>query len=214
MRRPVLLTLAAVGGIIVLLGGAGLFAALSDTARSETNYVDSGALPPSADLQVATATFVTSYACGTFGEDMTSSLISIVSSPGEDNHFAYLYCVRNIGSQTVNLTVLAENLNDIELGCTGDEDLYDASCGSDTGELSDFVMVLHERADCVTGAFEPGTMHLLRDTSTTPVSLGTLGPNETQCFMASIQESSASEAQRQAAQSDRLAWRFAWTGQA
>ncbi len=214
MRRPVLLTLAAVGGIIVLLGGAGLFAALSDTARSETNYVDSGALPPSADLQIATATFANGYVCGSFGEDMTSSLISIVSSPGEDNHFSYLYCVRNIGSQTVNLTVMAENLNDIELGCTGDESVYDASCGSGTGELGDFVMVIHERADCLTGAFEIDDMHNLRDTSTTAVSLGALGPNETQCFMAAIEESSATEAQRQAAQSDRLAWRFAWTGQA
>ena len=41
MRRPVLLTLAAVGGVIVLLGGTGIYAALSDTARSGTNSIES-----------------------------------------------------------------------------------------------------------------------------------------------------------------------------
>jgi hypothetical protein len=57
MRRPVLLTLAAVGGVIVLLGGTGIFAALSDTTRSGTNSIDTGALAASSDLRVATAVF-------------------------------------------------------------------------------------------------------------------------------------------------------------
>src|SRR5258706_2384357 len=215
MRRPVLLTLAAVGGIIVLLGGTGLFAALSDTARSETNYIDSGALSASSDLQVATAQYVgLGLSCGTFNEDLTSALITISGPPAADTGQSYTYCLRNVGSQSVNLTVLAENLNDIEMGCTGDESAYDSSCGSGLGELGDFVQVFHQHADCASSLVDASSMYLLRDTSITPASLGILGPGATQCFIASIFQSSATGAQRQAAQSDRMSWRFAWTGQA
>jgi hypothetical protein len=217
MRRPVLITLAAVGGVIVLLGGTGIFAALSDTARSQTNYIDSGALAPSADLQVATAQYVGNVlTCGQFTEDLTSTMISIVGPPGADNGQSYPYCLRNVGSQSVDLTVLAENLSDFEMDCTGDESAYDTGCGPGMGlgELGDIVQVSHQQFDCATGAFVAANLYLLRDTSFTPVSLGTLGPNETRCFAALFFQSNSTGAQRQAAQSDRLLWQFAWTGQA
>jgi hypothetical protein len=212
----VLLTLAAVGGVIVLLGSTGLFAALSDTARSGTNYVDSGALSPSADLQIAAAQIEGSgIACGEFGENLESGVYSVVSAPGADGPI-YFYCLRNIGSQTVDLSVAAENLTDFEMDCTGDEAEYDSDCGSGTGpgELSVFVNVSHQRLNCELGTVTADSVTLLRDTVLTPVSLGTLGPNEMSCFGVVIYQSSATDAQRQAAQSDRLLWQFAWTGQA
>jgi len=115
MRRPVLLSLAAVGGVIVLLGSTGIFAALSDTARSEINYIDSGALAASSDLQASTATFSTfDVTCGPFTEDLTSNLIVIGGPPGADTGLMYPYCLRNVGSQTVDLTALAADLGEIE----------------------------------------------------------------------------------------------------
>jgi hypothetical protein len=214
MRRPLLLTLAAVGGLIVLLGGTGLFAALSDTARSGTNSVDSQGLASSSDLQIARSLAsdpMAPFACDAFSDDLASPLIT---TSGDVDSTAYDYCVRNVGSRTVSLTVLAEDLVDEETGCTGDESLYDATCGGGPGELSNLVEVVHEQRDCYTSVQIMVGLTLLRDTSITPVSLSTLGPGETKCFSARIVVSQATEEQRQAAQSDRLTWRFAWTGQA
>ena len=55
MRRSALITLAALGGLICLIGGTGLFAALTDSARSGTNSLESGALAGSADIQLSNA---------------------------------------------------------------------------------------------------------------------------------------------------------------
>jgi hypothetical protein len=57
MRRSVLLTVAALGGLVSLIGGAGLFSALTDTARTGTNSAESAALAGSADIQLAAGTF-------------------------------------------------------------------------------------------------------------------------------------------------------------
>lgn len=226
MRRPVLLTLAAVGGVIVLLGGTGIFAALSDTARSGTNSIETDALPASSDLRVATASFNglgSSVVCGTFSEDLVSPLFTISGPPGDDTGAASFYCLRNVGSQTVTLTALAEEFTETEIGCTGDESIFDTSCGpgigiggvENPGELGTFVLVAHGGNSCVTGEAE-GTFVfvLLSNNTTTPAALGTLGPGQMRCFSSSIFQNSASPTQRQAAQSDRLTWRFAWTGQA
>jgi hypothetical protein len=216
MRRPILLTLAAVGGIIVLLGGTGLFAALSDTARSDTNSVESGALVASADIQMALASggaAGTPWTCKTFSEDLTAAM-TVTGPPGVDTGQVYPYCIRNVGSRTLSLSVLAEDINDIELGCTGDESLYDNTCGTGPGELGDFAEVQHQMIDCSNGDVLGLVQLLVRDNGNASNPLGTVGPGETRCFNMGIYGSSATEVQRQAAQSDRLEWRFAWTGQA
>ena len=211
MRRPVLLTLAAVGGVIVLLGATGIFAALSDTARSGTNSVDSDALPPSSDLQVATGGVP--EVCGPFGDNLTSSPITVTGPPGSGAP-DYYYCLRNVGSQSVHLTVSVEELEETETGCTGDENVFDTTCGSGPGELGNFVSVNHQYfASCFDNSPSGGETILVRAHQTTPASLGTLLPGETRCFSAQIVGYQATATQLQQAQSDRLTWRFAWTGQ-
>jgi len=214
MRRPILVTLAAVGGIVVLLGGTGLFAALSDTSRSGTNSVESGALVASADLQMALASVnVGGVTCKTFTEDLQAAIAVTDEPPGFDTGQVYPYCIRNLGSRTLDLSVLAEDVVETELGCTGDEALYDQTCGGDgPGELGDFVEVQHQRIDCMTGENIGLLQLLLRGNAAAPIPLGTIGPNETRCFNIGIYGSSATEEQRQKAQSDRLQWVFAWTG--
>ena len=214
MRRSVLLTLAAVGAVIVLLGGAGLFAALSDTARSATDTVETGALQPSADLMIAPATvdFDGDFTCGTWSNDLTSGILTIEGSmfltPEE-----HPYCLMNTGSRNVTVSVKAEELTDTEIGCTGDEEIYDPnSCGTGAGELSESVQVQHDRRSCMGQNQTPGGIYLLRDTATTPVDLGVLNQGTIGCYTTAIYVAS-DEIQRQQAQSDRLTWRFAWTGQ-
>jgi hypothetical protein len=214
MRRPVLLTLAAVGGMIVLLGGTGIFAALSDTARSGTNSIDTNALPPSSDLRIADATLdpVDGMSCGSFSDDLTSALITISGEPGAGAQ-ERLYCLRNVGSQWVNLTVQVEQVDDIEIGCTGDESIYDTSCGSGFGEVGENTVVWHRQISCSANPIEATEGILFRQHQTTPMSLGTLGPDETRCFGVTISQFDQMGIQSQQAQSDRLTWRFAWTGQ-
>ncbi len=153
MRRPVLLTLAAVGGIIVMLGGTGIFAALTDTARSGTNSIDTDALPPSSDLRAATAELVGStISCGSFSDNLASALITVSGPPGSNSPNSYFFCLRNVGSQTINVTSQADEFTDVEIECTGDESVFDLTCGSGPGDLGDIVTVLHAQYDCATGA--------------------------------------------------------------
>ncbi len=215
MRRSILLTLAALGGLLSLIS-AGLFAALSDTARTGTNQVSTLSLPGSADLKLATATGGSSVTCGTFSDDLASPMITLDDQvPGADSGQGHLFCLRNVGSQTVNLSAASEELSDVETGCTGDEVAFDQTCTPMAqGELGDIVRVLFTGTDCVTQFSQdpPNAVVLLTSTVETPVDFGTLGPNQTRCFLTSLFVSQATPSQRQAAQTDQLTWRFAFTG--
>src|SRR6266508_3353057 len=126
MRRSSLLTLAALGALVCLIAGSGLFAALSDTARTGTNSVDSARLAGSADIQLATATKEIGFpiVCGDFSDDLTSGLFTATDvTPGYASTEA-LYCIRNVGSAQVALAALVDELTDIDISCTGDEALY------------------------------------------------------------------------------------------
>ncbi len=215
MRRPVLLTLAALGALLSLLS-AGLFAALSDTARTGSNQVATGDLPSSADLQIATATPGSGITCGTFSDDLATALITLTDqTPGHDSGQGYWYCLRNLGSQTLKLSASSEDFSDVETACTGDEADYDQTCTpTATGELGDIVKVSFYGLDCATGIQleAPADFVLLRSTVATPVTFGTIGPDQSRCFMSSLFMSDATPTQRQIAQTDQLTWRFAFTG--
>jgi hypothetical protein len=219
MRRPVLLTLAAVGGVIVLLGATGIFAALSDTARSGTNSIETDALAPSADLRVASATgdLVVGLSCEAFSENLTTGLITIGSAgEGFVSYQDHPYCVRNVGSKTVSLFVGVEAFDDVEVGCTGDEALYDDTCGTGVGEIGESATLAHAYYDEASPNFWLGLGGgLLRDGLQTPHQLVEVSPGETVILLLGVFVNPLNdELQAQRAQSDRLTWRFVWTGQA
>ena len=173
-------------------------------------------LPSSADLQIATATLGAGFSCGTFTDDLATALITLDDqTPGFDSGQGYAYCLRNVGSQPVKLSASSVDFADVEVACTGDEEAYDQTCvAAAGGELGDIVSVSFFGMDCATG-FQleaPADFVLLRDTVATPVSFGTIGSNQTGCFLSSLFMSGASAIQRQAAQSDQLTWRFAFSG--
>ncbi len=216
-RRSVLLTVAALGALVCLLGGTVLFSALTDTARTGTNSVESAALAASADIQLATATKTgNETTCGAFSENLTTAMFTLTGvSPGFSSGQVYA-CVKNVGSQQVTLSASADELTDIDFACTGDEDLHgDTSCGGDlAGELS---MVLHAAyavLDCQTGTGSLAIRSTLRDNATQPLGLGTLAPGAINCVALEVTHDAGTATQSQAAQSDRVTWRYKFTAQA
>jgi hypothetical protein len=220
MRRIALVLASALGAVVCLLGGTVLFSALQDTARTGTNSAESSALGASADIQLATATYATGSTavdCGTFSENLTSGLFSASGiAPGFQSE-AKLLCIKNVGSQQVTLTALADELTDVDFACTGDEAEHgDTTCGGDqAGELSSVLRTGYLRQPCddAGGGSFPGPM--LKDHPTTPVNLGTLPAGETACLLTLFSyPASTANADVQKAQSDRATWRIKFSAQA
>ena len=218
MRRPVLITLVLLGSLISLIGGTGLFAALTDNARTGTNTVDSAALAGSADIQIATATRApipgfsgTPFACGTYSEDLASGFFTVSDvAPGYSSEFAY-FCIKNVGSQAVTLWASTDELVDTDTACTGDEALHgDTTCGGDlAGELSTVLFAAYTLWDC-NGSSGGGFLDDLNHNSTSPGALpGSLAVGQVACLsidLGYLSNATADEVQR--AQSDRATWRF------
>ena len=221
MRRSLLLTASVLGLLICLIGGTGLFAALTDSAHTGTNSVNSAALPPSADLKLATAPITAGsvHDCGTYADDLASGLFGpqdITSGIGY-GPMADL-CIKNQGSAPVSLSMAVDQLTDTDVACTGDEAANgDASCGNDgAGELSSVVTINFTEVDCATGSFVDGFgPYVLASLAGSPVALGQLAPGQVRCFGPGvIYPSTADPTAIQRAQSDTTTWRFVFTGQA
>ena len=216
MRRPLLLTLTALGSLVCLIGSTGLFAALTDTALTGTNSATSAGLAPSADIQLATATpYGYPVPCGTFSDNLASGLVTATGlEPGESSSSAILFCIRNTGSQPVSISAMAVEVSDTELACTGDEIDFDStSCGSGDGELSTVLQVPIVNLDCETGAQSAGTAMWLDGLA---VAIGPdIAAGATACYHTYIVYSSTASASAvQAAQSDSATWRYQFTGDA
>ncbi|MGZ8781972.1 MAG: hypothetical protein ACXWZB_00565 [Gaiellaceae bacterium] len=217
MRRSALITAVVLGTLVCLLGGTVLYSALQDTARTGTNSVDSAALTASADIQLARGTFnAGNVDCGTFSEDLTSGLYTVTGvSPGY-SALSEFVCIKNVGSQQVTLSALADELTDVDFACTGDEALHgDTTCGGDlAGELSNVLRVEYSTVTCQnTGG--SGSSPFLKDNATIPHALGTLAAAATGCYSARILYPSTTVGTAvQTAQSDRATWRFKFTAQA
>ena len=213
MRRPLLLTIAALGSLICLVGGTGLFAALTDSARTGTNQVDSAQLAASADIQIATATQSGNASqCGTFSEDLATGFFTVANvEVGYQSPLAF-FCIKNVGSQPVTLWASVDELVDTDTACTGDEALHgDATCGGNQlGELSSVISVSYVRQNSCSAFDGSGFGRTLKENATNPEAFpGTLAAGATACFYTNLEyKTNASAADVQKAQSDRVTWRF------
>jgi hypothetical protein len=217
MRRSVLLTIAALGGLVCLLGGTVLVSALQDTARTGTASIESAALESSADIQLSQATGNgTSVSCLEFSENLATAPMA-VQSFRTGSMAGDFFCIRNVGSQSVTLTALAEELTDVDLACTGDEaQSGDATCGGDqAGELAGVLHIGFVSAPCATFVDSFSTV-TLSELATTPAPLGSLAAGATGCFAhrVLIPADTTSNVAAQKAQSDRVTWKFRFTAQA
>ena len=221
MRRSALLTIAVLGGLVSLLGGTVLFAALQDTARTGTNSAESAALPSAApDLQLATATRngTGPIACGAFADNLASGLVAVSGvTPGYLSPTEY-FCLKNAGGSAVTLSAQVEELTDIDIACTGDEAANgDTSCGGEqVGELSGVLQGVYTPVNCQTGVFGNGAASGLKDNQATPTLIpGQLAAGATDCFSYEVYyPPGTAAAATQVAQSDRVTWRIKFSAQA
>jgi hypothetical protein len=218
-KRSVLVTVAVLGGLVSLIGGTGLFAALQDSAQSGQNSAESDAMGASADIQVATVAPSTPT-CGTFSENLTTPFHTVTGVTPGFNSNAQLYCVKNVGSQQVTLNAMSDELFDADYDCTGDEALHgDTTCGLaggvvGAGELSSVLKVVYSQVDCA-GFNGPGSSMSLSDNVTTAVVLGTIAAGQTWCFRTDLSYPLGTPSDAvQRAQSDRATWRFKWVAEA
>ena len=219
MRRSVLLSVAVLGALVCVIGSSGLFAALTDTARSGVNSADSAALAASADIRLATASFggdPATVTCGSFGENLSTAVFAVADAQPRANALDEQYfCIRNVGSQSVTLAAVADSLADVDTACTGDEAVYDTTCGGDgAGELSHNLTVTYVVASCATGSGS-GSDSSLNANATTAVALGSLDAGTTGCYQVRLfypEATATNDVQK--AQSDRVTWRFKFTAQA
>lgn len=214
MRRPVLVTLVVLGSLISLLGSTGLFAALTDTAETGVNSVDSAALASSADIQLAEW----SGSCGAFSENLSTALITASDvTPGDT--MSGEFCIRNVGSQSVNLSTGALIQGNFDPECTGDEAIYDETCGGDlAGELGSNLAVQVVLIQCGNGELIGGLANTgtLSDMAVTPINHAfSLGEATTACFSIAVAyPASTADDAVQMAQSDLITWKFVFIADA
>jgi len=224
VRRRYLISLSVMGALVCALGSTGLFAALSDSARTSQQDFETKQLAGAADLQITDAqTATAAYGCSDWSEDLTTNTYSatdlvpgFVSSP-------QVFCLRNVGSQTVTLLTTVEGLTDTDPACTGDEIVFtDTTCGgpttSEPGELSEVLSVTINKLDC------GNTLNLplaSADVSLDALAgvgssmLGGLGPDEQLCVSFSVTFPSTTAVDMvQRAQSDHVSFRYKFVGSA
>jgi hypothetical protein len=205
----------ALGGLVTLMGAAGIFAVVSDRATTGTNSVSSGAQASTADLKIAPVG-ADQITCQTFEDGLTTGLFSMADvQPGDPSRTGRA-CLKNAGPTTLRVTTSAIDLVDSETGCTGDEQASgDTTCGTGVGELSPILQVkIGTSADIPDCSFSGnlGTRTLASLTTTT-VHTADINPGAQMCVTFTVQypaTTSASDVQK--AQSDSVTWRFAFDG--
>jgi hypothetical protein len=150
--------------------------------------------------------------CGPFAD----SLPVLVSESGVawgDTVADVTVCVSVLGAQGGSLVLQAEELVDVEVACTGDEALVDASCGDGrAGELSDSLIQQVGIGGC---RRNPATKHAwsrpLSDLSTDPLLLAQrLKDDQLFCVRLILRYEPDADA-TVASQSDRTTWRYSFT---
>jgi hypothetical protein len=227
MRRSGLMTLALLGAVVSVIGGVGLFAALTDTGKTGTITVDSDAMAGSADIKLTTADVVDadmdgaleSIACDTTGysDDLATDPQTASVAPGFVSDKLY-FCIKNVGSQPVSLTFDAFEMVDVELACTGDESLFDLDCGivggvPGAGELSGVLSVAVDwYAMCELSAGDQSSSGLkLLESTPLPLTHGLSAGGAADCYSLTLTYANGganTPAEIQEAQSDRVTWRF------
>jgi hypothetical protein len=222
MERQMLRLTLLLGVLVTILGGTGVFAVFNDQASGGANSVTSDSLAHAADLQIATASRSQSGdgidCSGTFDENTTTPQFTIGRFQAESQGETAFVCLRNVGSAELDLSARATELVDLDIACTGDEAAAgDTTCGDNqAGELAPIVAVSVVRADCGTDNTLGGVGMVLAQWPQGS-SLGSgiaLRPGETGCIRMTISYFGLNESDIQQAQSDRVTWKFTFTGTA
>jgi hypothetical protein len=225
MNRHLLPIIIALGVVVTLVSGAGVYAVFTDRATTGTLNVVSGEVAKAADLKLAIAAIDEQVGspgfgvdCYPFSDDLTSDFMSVaLAAPGESYLQRRFFCLKNTGSAPLDVTMSVIDLVDSETGCTGDEAMVDDTCGGagQLGELGgrlsvgisawscmQFPLVLLGETrgpslpeEAVSGISIPGT---------------TLPANKRMCGSIDVYYPPSTTELVQAAQSDQTTWRLAY----
>jgi hypothetical protein len=224
MGRHALRITILLGILITLVGGTGIFAVFTDRATTGTNSAETGSRQQAVDLKIETALLDAPVTCdGDLNlqlfdqDDLTTGIFSVSGvQPGAypaDADVAYV-CLLNAGSGTIDVEASAIDIVDTDTGCTGDEAAAgDATCGGDQlGELSGAIAAQMEQLDCATAGSTPIQSNSIANWASIPAQLpGSLAPGDIACLAFYLWvPASTDETTLQIAQSDKVAWRFAF----
>lgn len=214
MGRHSLTTVMALGVVVSLLGGAGIFAVFTDRATTGENSAISGERPHLEALQLAPASIAQdqSIACGAFSDDLATALITVTDLQPGGGWGGYL-CLENASSLYLYVSATAIDLLDTETACTGDESAFDSTCiATYPGELSQELNVYFNTVDCATSVGAPAAPNNLAALAGGgAVPLGPLVAGATRCLSATaLYPLTTSALEQQIAQTDQATWRFAF----
>jgi hypothetical protein len=216
LHRPVLASIVALGGVLTLAGTTGVFATFTDHATTGTNSVTSKALPKAADVQLAIGTPQgdgSVISCGTYSDDLETPVMTVTNAEAGGAFGSTFVCIKNAGSQSIEVTTSTLGLTDEDVDCTGDENQVDETCGLDVndvpqaGELSPLLNVRVTTAPCISAndffQYPPVALPSLSD-----LDIGGLAPNAVMCANFGLFYD-ATESQALTAQSDTVTWQYA-----
>jgi predicted ribosomally synthesized peptide with SipW-like signal peptide len=210
MRRSVLLTIAALGVVMTLVGAAGVLSVFTDQAKTGTNKFETGSIGSAADLKIAAYDTGTQQ-CGTFTDDLTTGIFDVTGAQSSPNPVAQAsVCLRNDGTLPAGVNVVAIELQDIDFDCTGDEATVDTSCGADgAGEVASSVTIrMTSGSSCPAGGLAQD--RTLTALTSSPLNVeSSLAPGAQDCTTFEvIYQNGGNDVIK--AQSDRATWRFAF----
>jgi hypothetical protein len=219
MERQTLRITIALGMLITLVGGTGIFAVFSDRATTGTNSISSGSRPSAADLKIEANDIACAAnpAAFVFTQDdtTTAQFNAPALQPGSALTDRFL-CLGNVGSASLDVTATAIDIADVDTACTGSEAAGgDQSCGSGSGELGALLRIAIDQIDCadVPTPTLGNPDVILTEFTNEPVA--TIPAGGVICVRISgAYPVPASEAEAQIAQSDTVTWRFAFDGTA
>jgi hypothetical protein len=205
-RRSTLLSIMVLGTLVSLASLIGVFAPFTDRATTGTNSAESGEMERAADLKLA---LEANGSCGAFSDDLTTGIFDVTGLQQGGSEFSSNFCLRNDGSLAVDVSVSGIDLQEVDFACSGDESVFDTTCGADqAGELLAVLRAVIQKIDC-SDMFTVFTNHLAPIDGTG--SLGTVQSHETICMRASLDHIGQGDASI-VAQTDRVTWRYQFDG--
>lgn len=194
-----------------------MFAALSDTATSGENSVETGAEVSAVDILIAPLTQDASgtWTCGEFSDDLTSGLFALEAEDFDPAPSAS-FCIKSNGTNMVIARTSVFDIADVDVACTGDEMAFDPTCGPGTGpedpeqpgELGKYLLLTYYTDVCHADPAVAAGTFTLQELAAVPFILGAIKPQSYRCF--TVELSLAPGVDWQAVQSDRVTWRFRW----
>ena len=220
-----------IGAFMAAITLVGVFAAISDTANTGIFRIGSQEEATSINLKIAPdQNWDSSTDCSEvtgYVENQTALQLNVANQP-EDSEFTRYVCLKNAGAQTAYLDLSMFDTTSTELGCTGDEEDFDATCGTGAGDLADdLVVTVKKRGLSDKTNVGCGGLNLVQSTtvftgvkdSPTPIHMGgtgtwadKIGAGEFACFEVVTQYPDVNNAKMQANQSDQAEYKLKFFG--